>query len=1060
MSPESERQRDHEVTNEDRYRALLHSLSTFVWVADARGQFSAPQPGWEKFTGHGFDKHGGSGWITDVHPDDRAHVVEVWNHAVRSNSWYEVAWRCWHGATQSWRQCITRGVPVMDKEGLVREWIGSVLDFEDRVNLELKRSQSDLASANQELASNLELMKRVHQLSTRLIQAGELNTLLGEIIETALDLTGAYKGNIQLLEDGALQIIEHRGFDRAFLDYFNSVEQGKAAFGSALERKERVVVENVVTSPIFGGTPALDVLLSAGVQAVQSTPLVTRSGEMLGMLSTHYPEPQRPSERDLRVLDMLARQGADLIERSLSEQALANERLTFVTLIEQCPFGIYIVDSDFKIVQMNRRSEDGAFINVRPVIGRPLEEALRILWAEPVAAEIAEQFRRTLIAGEPFYSKDFIRPRNDVAQVDAFEWELHRVTLPSGRFGVICYYYDSTQLRETEIALRDLTHQLQQTLETVATGLTRCGRDMRYISCNAAYAALAGVSAEQIVGHPILEVMGQAAFGIIRPYVDRVLQGERVEYEAEVPWPTAGPKWIHVVYMPWREQDGSITGWVASVNDITSRKIIEESLRQSEERLRLATEHAEIGFWDVDEINGVLTWPPRVKAMFGISPDVPVSMRDFYNGLHPDDRAATTEGYAAAADPKRRALYDVEYRTIGKDDGRVRWVAAKGRGIFDHDGRCVRVIGTATDITQRKTTEAALVESETRFRQLAEVSPQFIAVITADGTVEFVNQRWTSYSGLNLDQTLDESHLAHVFHPEEHQEMLRDWQVSRASGEPFQRECRLRGAGGDFRWFMIRAVALCDEAGHVVKWFGVATDIHEQKRVEQDLRRANQDLEQFAYSASHDLQEPLRGIKIYSEVLTMLCGEKLESEALQALEFVCSGATRMELLLSGLRSYTQAARLEHPDGPVDAADCFNVALQNLSGAIAESGATIHAGVLPSVRVHSTQLQQLFQNLIGNAIKYRKPGLRPVVHVFAEEQNGQWLFAVKDNGIGIEKQYKDRVFGLFKRLHTQHEYTGTGIGLALCHRIVDHYHGRIWVESEFGEGSTFYFTLPT
>jgi light-regulated signal transduction histidine kinase (bacteriophytochrome) len=225
------------------------------------------------------------------------------------------------------------------------------------------------------------------------------------------------------------------------------------------------------------------------------------------------------------------------------------------------------------------------------------------------------------------------------------------------------------------------------------------------------------------------------------------------------------------------------------------------------------------------------------------------------------------------------------------------------------------------------------------------------------------------------------------------------------------------------------------------------------------LLRANGDLEQFAYSASHDLQEPLRSIKLYSELLSMTCREKLDGEALQAFDLMRTGATRMELLLSGLLSYIQASRCESPAEPIDAGNALRAALENLAGAIAESGANIHVDALPSVRILNTQLQQLFQNLIGNAIKYRKPGVPPVIDVSAERRNSEWRFMVKDNGIGIEDAYKERVFGLFKRLHTQHEYTGTGIGLALCQRIVEHYQGRIWVESKSGEGSTFYFTVP-
>ena len=250
-----------------------------------------------------------------------------------------------------------------------------------------------------------------------------------------------------------------------------------------------------------------------------------------------------------------------------------------------------------------------------------------------------------------------------------------------------------------------------------------------------------------------------------------------------------------------------------------------------------------------------------------------------------------------------------------------------------------------------------------------------------------------------------------------------------------------------------------DTHGGIIGASKIARNITERKRVESDLRRANQDLEQFAFSASHDLQEPLRSIKIYSELLANRYGDGLDEEAKEFVRYLRSGANRMESLVRDLLSYTQLTKGDEPAEMANAAAAFDVALSNLAGAISETGAEVSAEPLPYLPVHATHLQQLFQNLVGNAIKYRSPERPPVVRVTAERQGRHWLFAVTDNGIGIAPEYKEMIFGLFKRLHTTDEYSGTGIGLAICQRIVDRYHGRIWVESEPGRRSTFRFTLP-
>jgi len=232
----------------------------------------------------------------------------------------------------------------------------------------------------------------------------------------------------------------------------------------------------------------------------------------------------------------------------------------------------------------------------------------------------------------------------------------------------------------------------------------------------------------------------------------------------------------------------------------------------------------------------------------------------------------------------------------------------------------------------------------------------------------------------------------------------------------------------------------------------------ELARKAEELARSNADLEQFAYVASHDLQEPLRMVASYTQLLARRYQGKLGAEADEFIGFAVGGANRMQHLIRDLLAYSRVTtRGDAFHWTSATADC-NTALENLQESIKESLAVVQLDPLPEVLADSTQLTQLFQNLIGNAIKYRKNCV-PEIHVACQADGDRWVFSVRDNGIGIEAQYFERIFQLFQRLHTRREYAGTGIGLAICRKIVERHGGRIWVESRPGEGTTFRFTLP-
>ena len=251
---------------------------------------------------------------------------------------------------------------------------------------------------------------------------------------------------------------------------------------------------------------------------------------------------------------------------------------------------------------------------------------------------------------------------------------------------------------------------------------------------------------------------------------------------------------------------------------------------------------------------------------------------------------------------------------------------------------------------------------------------------------------------------------------------------------------------------------LRDANGNIYAVCGISTDMTDRKLIEEELIRSNAELEQFAYIASHDLQEPLRAVAGMVQLLQKRYEGQLDERADEYIKHAVDAAARMQSLIQALLSYSRAQRDNQPMEQVDAGTSLQLALKNLDTSIRDNHAVITADALPRVHANPAQLTQLFQNLIGNAIKFRRD-VEPQIHISATKLTDAWQFSVRDNGIGIEPQYFERIFMIFQRLHTQREFSGTGIGLALCKKIIERHGGRIWVESEPEHGSVFHFTLP-
>ncbi len=547
--------------------------------------------------------------------------------------------------------------------------------------------------------------------------------------------------------------------------------------------------------------------------------------------------------------------------------------------------------------------------------------------------------------------------------------------------------------------------------------------------------------------------------------------------------------WVRDEAVLVMDENGRPRYWLGVLHDTTDQKRSEEELKESEERYKTFIEQSTEGIWRFELETPLPTDLPEDEQLERLYRDAYLAeCNDAMARMYGHERAEEIVGakpadllprsvpvndeYLRAAVRSGYRLVDFESQVIDAE-GNVRYRSNNLSGVIE-DGILLRAWGTQRDITESKEAERRIKEAENRFRALVERIPAVTYIEDVDRgeapTTDFlyISPQIESMFGYSPEEWMaDPDFFVKHLHPEDRERVLAEDERTEVTGEPFRVEYRQFARDGRVIWVRDEAVLIHDEAGVPLYWLGVQLDITDRKEAEEelaaraeDLRRSNAELEQFAYVASHDLQEPLRMVASYTQLLARRYRGRLDPDADEFISYAIDGVERMQVLINDLLEYSRVGTRGRELTAVESGAALEAALANLRVAIEEGGARVEvAGELPRVKGDETQLVQLFQNLIANAIKFGGEG--PVeVGVGASRRGGEWMFWVKDDGIGIEGQYAERIFKIFQRLHGKGEYAGTGIGLAVCKKIVERHGGRIWAESEgLGKGATFYFTLP-
>jgi PAS domain S-box-containing protein len=776
------------------------------------------------------------------------------------------------------------------------------------------------------------------------------------------------------------------------------------------------------------------------------------------------------------------------------QEAEAARQRTF-NILESITDGFFAVDRAWNFVYLNRQSEPLLQRQPKDLLGKNLweefPEANHTIFEREYRRAIAEQIS---VAFEAFYE-----PLDTWFEVHAY---------PS-KEGLSVYFQDITDRKRSQAVLQQSEARFRRLFDSNVIGIILADLNGAITEANDAFLEMVGYSRAELYA-------GQVRWDAMTPPEH---QAEDARAIAELL--SAGVSSAYT--KEYICKDGSLVpiilggallgepaqSVICFILDISERKRADDALRRSEEKFQYIAQTTNDAIWDWDLATDQVWWSEGIQTLFGYSADeVGATMSWWYELIHPEDRARIMTEIRTVINNSENS-WSAEYR-YRRSNATYAYVVNRGYVIRDADGKPTRMMGGMTDMTERKQFQEALQRQSLRSQLFAEVAlkirqslqleeilqtsvAEVQRIFEADRVLilrlldngwakivtEAVNPPWASVIDHNITddcfgpQYLQKYIRGRIYIIEDVDtvviepclvEFLKEFNVKSKLVVPILLKDNLWGlliahqCTGARQWSTFEIELLQQLADQISIALAQSQLLEIEKQQREELARSNAELQQFAYIASHDLQEPLRMVTSYLQLLSRRYRNQLDASADDFIAYAVDGATRMQALINDLLTYSRVGTRGTSFQPIDCNQVVKQAVNNLKVAIEESQATIAYEALPNIIADGTQLVQLFQNLIGNAVKFRqeKP---PHIEIKAEPQTDEWLFSVQDNGIGIEPEYAERIFVIFQRLHNRAEYPGTGIGLAICKKIVEQHGGRIWIGSEPGQGTTFWFTIP-